>query len=73
MELFDTHFVWFGQVLGVSGMKLLVTRNLYVGKITTEPRLFFEHWLQNENKHQIMKVHTKWDCLIPILSSLAKY
>ena len=24
MELFDTHFVLFGQVLAVSGMKLLV-------------------------------------------------
>ena len=35
MELFDTHFVWFGQVLPVSGMKLLVTSNRYVGKTTT--------------------------------------
>ena len=24
MELFDTHFVWFGQILAVSGMKTLV-------------------------------------------------
>ena len=24
MELFDTYFVWFGQVLAVSGMKTLV-------------------------------------------------
>ena len=24
MELFDTHFVWFGQVLAVSGKKTLV-------------------------------------------------
>ena len=29
------------------------------GKITTVPRLFSEHSLQNENKHQIMNVHTK--------------
>ena len=25
MELFDTHFVYFGQVLAVSGLKTLVT------------------------------------------------
>ena len=52
MELFDTHFVWFGQVLAVSGMKTLT---------------------ENENKYQIMNVHTKWNCLIPILSGLVKY
>ena len=23
MELFDTYFVWFGQVLAVSGLKML--------------------------------------------------
>ena len=57
MELFDTHFVWFGQVLTVSGMKLLVTSNRYIGKIITVPSLFLEHLLQNENKHQIMNVH----------------
>ena len=34
-------------------------------KITTTPRLFSEHSLQDENKHQIMNVHTKWNCLIP--------
>ena len=43
------------------------------GKITTVPRLFSEHSLQNENKHQIMNVHTEWNCLIPILSGLVKY
>ena len=44
------------------------------GKITTVPRLFFEHSLQNENKRQtIMNVRTKWNCLIPMLSSLVKY
>ena len=37
-------------------------------KITTIPRLFSEHSLQNENKHQIMNVHTKWNCLMAILS-----
>ena len=136
MELFDTHFVKFGQVLAVSGMKLLVKSNWYVqvvksqpyqdnfqnthakmktnirlwmytpngtvwypfcpvwssisyfrGEIvsvsnrylqvvkliTTVPRLLSEHSFQNEKKHQIMNVHTKWNCLIPILSSLVKY
>ena len=33
----------------------------------------FQNTLQNENKHQIMNVHTKWNCLIPILSSLVEY
>ena len=28
------------------------------GKITTIPGLFSEHLLQDENKHQIMNVHT---------------
>ena len=35
-----------------------------------KPRLFSEHSLQNEKKHQIMNVHTKWNCLVPFLSSL---
>ena len=76
MELFDTYFVWFGQVLAVSGLKTLVISHRSVklsGKITTAPRLFSEHLLQNENKHQIMNVHTEWNCLIPILSGLVKY
>ena len=76
MELFDTHFVWFGQIIAVSGQKTLAISNRYVyvsGKITTVPRLFSEHSLQNENKHQIMNVHTKWNCLIPILFGLVKY
>ena len=41
---------------------------MYSDKITTVPRLFSEHLLQGENKHQIMNVHTKWNCLMPILS-----
>ena len=75
MELFDTHFVQFGGVLAVSGQKMLAISNQYVisGKITTAPRLFSEHSLQNEKKHQIMNVHTKWNCLIPILFSLVEY
>ena len=51
MELFDTHFVYFSQVLAVSGLKMLVT----------------------SDGHQIMNAHTKWNCLIPILSTLVKY
>ena len=75
MELFDTQFVWFGQVLPVSGMKLLATSNRYIGKVTTIPIDSFwnTYIFQNENKHQIMNVHTKWNCLIPILSGLVKY
>ena len=76
MELFDTYFDQFGQVLAVSGQKTLAIINRYVaasGKITTAPRLFSEHSLKNQNKHQIMNVHTKWNCLIPILLSLVKY
>ena len=43
------------------------------GKITTLPRLFSEDLHQMKNKHPIVNVHIKWDCLIPILSSLVKY
>ena len=32
MELFDTYFVWFGQVLAISGMKTLVIRQSDVCK-----------------------------------------
>ena len=30
MELFDAHFVWFGQVLAVSGQKTLAISNRYL-------------------------------------------
>jgi len=76
MELFDTYFVWFGQAQAVSRKKTLVISHRCMcisGKITTVPRLFSQHSLQNENKHQIMNVHTKWNCLILILSGLVKY
>ena len=75
MEQFDTYFVWFGQVLAVSGMKTFSHKSpmCISGKITTAPRFFSEHSLQNENKHQIMNVHTKWNFLIPFLSGLDKY
>ena len=81
MEPFDT---WFGQVLAVSGMKTYVSHKSTIiktlvmlspirisGKITTVLRLFSEHFTQNENKHQIMNVHTKWNCLVTILSSIS--
>ena len=75
MELFDTYFVWFGQVLAVSGKKKVSHKSAMCisGKITTVPRLFSEHLLQDENKHQIMNVHTKWNYLIPIFSGLVKF
>ena len=41
MELFDTHFVWFGQVLVALGMKLAV--NWYVQVVKSQPHL------QNKN------------------------
>ena len=53
MELFDTYFVWIGQVLALSGKKMLVISHRCVslgGKISTVPRLFLEHSLQNEKK-----------------------
>ena len=71
MELFDTHFVQFGHVLAVSGQKTLAISKS--GEITTAPRLFSDHSLKNQNKHQIMNVHTKWNCLVPILMSLVEY
>ena len=129
----DTHFVYFGPILPVSRMKMLVVSGYYVQvtnsqpypnyfeithskietniiimnvhskwyclipicllcsniasfrdeivskqrllhiSITTIPRLFWDHSLQNENKHQIWNVHTKWNCLTPILSTLVQY
>ena len=75
MELFDTHCVWFGQVLAVSGQQTLAISNRYLQVIKSQPYLdsFQKHSHQNENKHQIMNVHTKWNCLVPFLSSLVKY
>ena len=44
------------------------------GKMTTTLGAIFKtlnpKW---KKKHQIMNVHTKWNCLIPILFSLVKY
>ena len=54
MELFDTYFVQFGQVLAVSGMKTLVIYKtpMCSVKITTVQRLFSEHtpkWKQTSD------------------------
>ena len=49
----------FGQILLVSGLKMLYSHNWPItlsGKITTAHRLFSEHLIQNENKHQIMNM-----------------
>ena len=39
MELFDTYFVWFGQVLAVSGQKTLATSNRYLQVVKSQPYL----------------------------------
>ena len=39
MEMFDTHFVEFGQVLAVSGQKRLAIRNRYVAVAKSQPHL----------------------------------
>ena len=71
MGLFDTHFVQFGQITCFRAEIVSYKYRIRIrGKITSVPRLFSEHLHQMKNKHQIMNVHIKWDCLIPILSSL---
>ena len=37
MELFDTYFVWFGQVLAVSGKKTLVISHRCVQVVKSQP------------------------------------
>ena len=76
MEMFYTHFV----ELILSSISCFRPENISYkkpicrsGKITTAPRLCSEYPLRNENKHQIINVHTRWNCLIPILFSLVKY
>ena len=39
MELFDTHFVEFSQVLGVSGQKTLAISNRYVEVVKSQSHL----------------------------------
>ena len=55
---------------------MLVIYSRYViisDKITNPPKLYSKIWLFNENKHQIVNVHSKWKCLIPILSTLVEF
>ena len=74
MELFDTHVVKFGQELLVSGLKTLGISQRSIQVIKSQPHLgSFQNTLSEmKKKNQIMNVHTKWNCLIPILSSLDK-
>ena len=43
------------------------------GKITTVPGLFSDHSLKNENKHQIMNVHTENSLGAVVISPLSIY
>ena len=36
MELFDTYFVWFGQVLAVSSLKTLAISNRYLQVVKSQ-------------------------------------
>ena len=70
MELFDTNFVQFGQVLAVSGQKTLAISNRYVQVVKSQMHLDYFQSTPSKMKTnimQIMNVHTKWNCLIPIL------
>ena len=57
MELFDTYFVWFGQVLAVSGKKtLVISHHVYThGKITTYQGSF-------QNTYSKMKQTSDYEC-----------
>ena len=55
---------------------MLVIYSRYVitsDKITNPPKLYSKIGHFNENKHQIMNVHIKWNCLIPGLSTLVEF
>ena len=54
MELFDTHFVQFGQVLPVSGLKLLAISNRYVQVVKSQPYLDYFH-----NTHSKIKTNIR--------------
>ena len=54
MELFDTHFVEFGQVLAVSGQKTLAIRNRYVEVAKSQPHLDYF-----QNTHSKMKTNIR--------------
>ena len=78
MELFESHFDEFGGVLAVSGQKTLAISNRYIQVVKSQPHLdYFQNthskMKTSETKHHIMNMHTKWNCLKPILFSLVKY
>ena len=55
---------------------MLVIYSRYVitsDKITNPPKLYSKIGHFNENKHQIMNVHIKWNSLIPSLSTLVEF
>ena len=54
MELFDTYFVWFGQVLAVSGLKTLATSNRYLQVVKLQPHLDYI-----ENTHSKVKTNIR--------------
>jgi len=54
MELFDTHFVQFGQVLAVSGQKMFAISNRYVEVAKSQPRLDYF-----QNTHSRMKTNIR--------------
>ena len=53
MELFDTYFVQFGQVLAVSGQKTLAIRNRYVAVAKSQPHLDYFHKTHSKMKTNI--------------------
>ena len=54
MELFDTYFVQFGQVLAVSGQKMLAIRNRYVEVVKSQLHLDYF-----QNTHSKMKTNIR--------------
>ena len=54
MELFDTHFIKFGQVLAVSGTKMLVVSSRYVREVKSQ---LYQDYFQNT--HSKMKTNIR--------------
>ena len=57
MELFDTHFVQFGQVLTVSAQKTLAISNRYVQEVKSQPYLDYF-----QNTHSKLKQTSDYEC-----------
>ena len=57
MELFDTYFVWFGQVLAVSGQKTLDVSNRYLQVVKSQPYLGCF-----QNTHSKVKETSDYEC-----------